>query len=870
MNKAILLVLVIAILGTGGACAESILTFGDASHNMSLQETVFMEGDTVYVSVFPDTIGLGAPRNYSVSSSDDAVGTTMNLSANGLAEWRGSFVVGSVTQQNVSIKADSATANVTVFADLDSNGANASKLLEIDNTAPAITPSVNSSDVANGQTVKISATVSDSNGVDNVSISVNGTSLSVTNSSGTYTATYTAGGVEGTYIANVTANDTIGNFGFSTTSFGVDNSAPTGAVVQPANESYVSSQSPMICANITDPNDVDVSSIAMDVFDGNTHFPLETTTAITDGYKACIDIAPQTENDGTHLDVYVNATDSLSASNKLVNFYWWFKVDLNPPSITLHAPGNGSVNPAHVNITVTDSSSGEMNCSYFLNSTTEYYIGWVANNTFNSTNLTTPADGNYSLTVSCEDMAGHSSTTGPSSITVDTTPPVIGVAVNDTYLIVGEAALVTATVADLLGVDNVSISVGGVPMSTTGGGGTYTAVFTPGALPDGIYNVNVTANDTLGNIAFNDTMNITVDATAPVITVYEPTGVYNDSEAVNFNITVLEKGNLYVDANFSNQTEVTCEWSVDSPGWGTLDGLFGTFTHKENGSHFVAFNCSDAAGNTAQFNATYDVNDSTPPVMNLISPENLNYTSTSVLLEFNVTEHANCSYSVDNGAASDVVIGYGNMYPAYTDYYWNTTLTLSNASHNISVNCTDTGNNTVSAQQNFTVQIIFPDGDGDGYDNQTDCNDANAAVNPGATEACNGIDDDCDGTIDEGCGGGGTPPGPGGSGPDGGSFTPNNEDPPEAVPEDDPIELPTPTPIPVATATPEPTPEPTPTPTPEPTATPTPTPASSPITGLLFSNGSLLWGLAALMALATAWSLWAMSKERAKRKWYEN
>ncbi len=53
---------------------------------------------------------------------------------------------------------------------------------------------------------------------------------------------------------------------------------------------------------------------------------------------------------------------------------------------------------------------------------------------------------------------------------------------------------------------------------------------------------------------------------------------------------------------------------------------------------------------------------------------------------------------------------------------------------------------------------VCSDGDGDGYGNpasgvctfpQLDCNDGNAAVNPGATENCsNGIDDDCDGFAD--------------------------------------------------------------------------------------------------------------------------
>ena len=62
---------------------------------------------------------------------------------------------------------------------------------------------------------------------------------------------------------------------------------------------------------------------------------------------------------------------------------------------------------------------------------------------------------------------------------------------------------------------------------------------------------------------------------------------------------------------------------------------------------------------------------------------------------------------------------------------------------------------------------FYADVDGDGYGDAssstaacsapagtvadaTDCDDATATVHPGATEACNGIDDDCDTLIDEG------------------------------------------------------------------------------------------------------------------------
>ncbi|MFN7146750.1 MAG: putative metal-binding motif-containing protein, partial [Myxococcota bacterium] len=53
------------------------------------------------------------------------------------------------------------------------------------------------------------------------------------------------------------------------------------------------------------------------------------------------------------------------------------------------------------------------------------------------------------------------------------------------------------------------------------------------------------------------------------------------------------------------------------------------------------------------------------------------------------------------------------------------------------------------ADYNCDGSVGYADADGDGFAACLECDDADGAVNPSATDACNGVDDDCDGSTDE-------------------------------------------------------------------------------------------------------------------------
>jgi len=143
-----------------------------------------------------------------------------------------------------------------------------------------------------------------------------------------------------------------------------------------------------------------------------------------------------------------------------------------------------------------------------------------------------------------------------------------------------------------------------------------------------------------------------------------------------------------------------------------------------------------------------------------------------------------CHYDVDLGESYQISISVnglsghygdentprheGDEFPVLDENY-NVTTPLDDIDNDGIVDCADCNVDPDNLNPEITSEktMWYRDADGDGFGDpevyietcmvrdgyvadNTDCDDADAAINPGAIEVCDGIDNNCDGNIDEG------------------------------------------------------------------------------------------------------------------------
>jgi hypothetical protein len=188
----------------------------------------------------------------------------------------------------------------------------------------------------------------------------------------------------------------------------------------------------------------------------------------------------------------------------------------------------------------------------------------------------------------------------------------------------------------------------------------------------------------------------------------------------------------------------------------TLTSNFNSGDSFPVGVTTVTYTATDAQGLVTTASFTVTVSDSQLPTITAPGAVTVTAalnacTATATLGSVNATDNCGILTSTNNAPATFPI---GNTTVTYT--------------------VTDVNGNVATATQVVTVEvnpanIWYVDADGDNYGvagatvtacsqpvgyaaNTTDCNDANVNINPGAIEICgNTIDDNCNGTSEEGC-----------------------------------------------------------------------------------------------------------------------
>jgi uncharacterized repeat protein (TIGR02543 family) len=288
-------------------------------------------------------------------------------------------------------------------------------------------------------------------------------------------------------------------------------------------------------------------------------------------------------------------------------------------------------------------------------------------------------------------------TTATCSASIDATGPTLTPSTLANNAITKTATLnISGTVTDSSGV--ASLKINGADVTVTGGSFSHAVTLVTGA-----NTITIVATDTLGN-STTDTRTITLDQTAPILTVTAPADNSKTAQSL-----------ATITGTISETSTVTVKINSGTPQNASITGnSYSADVTLASGLNTITITATDLAGNTtsAVRSITYD---NTNPSLSVSNPaQDISTTQSVLTISGTVTD------TVTRATISITADGQTYKLTVAADGSFNQTITLTaERTYPIIVTATDLASNTTTVQRNIIYQlapqtILKGDVNGDG------------------------------------------------------------------------------------------------------------------------------------------------------------